>query len=332
MRAECRFMTMNKLKLPLLGLVLLLPFFLVLCPVSLRAEDFTIVIFPDTQYLVSGKVDAWKGMCDWVIANKQAFNTKAVLSVGDITDTGGEADFKVAAQGFARIEQKGIPCVPIIGNHDYDLTPRDRAVTHYDAVFGPDYFKGKAYYGGNLGGSNANYWVKLQVGKRMFLVVCLELFPRQSAVDWASNVIDSMPDAEVVVLTHGYLNPDARRTARTDRYGPATYGLTDGSSGEDLWENLIRKKANIRAVLCGHQINGANVAVSQGIGDGGNLVQQIFINYQYALGAWVGILNFHDADGSVELSAYNTDKAYGPGIDQRYPKQDIEWKPIIELQ
>jgi len=297
-------------------------------PAPSAADGFSIVVFPDTQYLVSGRVGSWNAMCDWVVANRETLNTKAVLSVGDVTDTGSEKDFKVAAEGFAKIEQAGIPCVPIVGNHDYDSVVCDRTVTHFDAIFGPEYFKGNPIYGGNLEGSNANYWIRLEVQKRKFLVVCLELFPRPSSVEWASSVIDSWPDSEVIVLTHGYLNPDGQRTGRSDRYGPDSYALTDSSSGEDLWNSLIRGKPNIRAVICGHQLNGPNLAVSQGTGDAGNVVQQIFINYQYAIGAWVGIIAFHDIPGSVDLSVYNTDPESGKGFDVRYPKRKLEWEGV----
>ena len=135
-------------------------------PAPSKAEDFSIIVFPDTQYLVSGRVGSWDSMCAWVVANGRTLNTKAVLSVGDVTDTGSVKDFKVAAEGFAKIERSGIPCIPIVGNHDYDSVPGARSVKHFDAVFGPDYFKGNPNYGGNLDGSNANYWVRMGFDER----------------------------------------------------------------------------------------------------------------------------------------------------------------------
>ncbi len=199
-------------------------------------RDFTLVVFPDLQYMVANDVllrgrgvTMWRSMFEWVVKNRKAENIRAVLSVGDVTDHATSVEFKVASEGFGQIEAAGIPCVPIVGNHDYDTTgggqvrrlgdgARDRRVTGFDSVFGQSRFEGKSWYGGNLNGSHANYYVTLNVDRWKFLIVALEFYPRHEAVAWASRVIDAHPDAETIILTHGYLNPDGTRVQQVGQW------------------------------------------------------------------------------------------------------------------
>ena len=292
-------------------------------------EDFTIVVFPDTQYIVSSGSEKWRSMCRWVVDNKIQLDIRAVLSVGDITDTGSDRDFKFASVGFSDIENVGIPCVPIVGNHDYDFTPSNRAVTKFDASFGPMRFVDKPWYGRNMNESNANYYITISIGKRKMMILALEFFPRDDSIAWASSVIDANAEAEVIVLTHGFLNYDGTRTKDSDSYGPAYYSLKNSNSGDNLWNNLIKKKPNIRAVICGHQINGPHTAYSRAVGDNGNTVYQLFMNYQYTYDAWLGILSFHTLQRQLEVAYYRTAGGSGPGYDPESPKYSVAWEPMI---
>jgi len=291
-------------------------------------QDFTMVIFPDTQYLVYPESEKWPLLYKWVVENKIPLDIRAVLSVGDIIDTGSEKDFRVASAGFTAMENAGIPCLPIVGNHDYDGRPENRNLTHFNAIFGPARFANKGWYGGGLDGSNANYYITVTIGNRKFLMLALELFPRKKSVAWASKIIDSNTDAEIIVLTHGYLNPDGSRTKNSDLYGPASYLLDDSSSGDDLWNSLIKEKPNIRAVICGHQLGATNTAYSEASGDNGNTVHQIFVNYQDTRRAWVGLLSFHTSQNTVEVSFLQLDGSSGPTYDLQSPKYTLIWDQI----
>jgi hypothetical protein len=300
-------------------------------------KDFTFVIFPDTQYMVEFEaitdvVPMWTSMCQWVVKNRKAQNIQAVLSVGDVTDDAVSAQFEVASEGFRLMETAGIPCVPIVGNHEYDLArgmvggsgARDRRVTGFDSVFGPSRFEGKSYYGGSLNGSHANYYITLSVGKSKFLIVALEFFPRQEAVAWASRVIDAYPDAETIILTHAYLHSDGTRIGK---YGPEGYGLNDDCSGEDLWDRLIRRKPNILAVVSGHIGAAPHATYRSDTGDGGNTVHAIKVNYQRSNwgDGWVGLLKFRPSLGTIEMSSYRTWAPSGLGYDPDAPMYSLPW-------
>jgi hypothetical protein len=296
--------------------------------------DFTFVVLPDIQYMVN--LDAytrmWTSACRWVVENQRAQNIRAVLSVGDVTDQALRAEFTTASEGFRLMEHAGIPCMPIVGNHDYDRAAgvgvgdgaRDRHVTGFDRVFGPARFDGKSWYGGNLDGSNANYYVTLAVGTSEFLILALEFFPRAETVAWASRIIDAHPAADTIILTHAYLNSDGTRIGA---WGPKRYGLVDAASGEDLWEQLVKRKSSILAVISGHIAAAPHVAYHTDLGEHGNQVHELFFDFQSAnLGdGWIGLLRFRPSSRTIEARPLRTYAISGVGYDPKLPPCTLAW-------
>ena len=60
-------------------------------PASIAATDpdFSIVVFPDTQYYGGNYAYVFQDQANWVVSHQAAFNIKAVISMGDIVDGGG---------------------------------------------------------------------------------------------------------------------------------------------------------------------------------------------------------------------------------------------------
>jgi hypothetical protein len=300
-------------------------------------QDFTMVLFPDTQFMVKYQPDVWFSMCQWVVDNKMPQNIQAVLSLGDITDGATEKEFIRASDGFALLEKAGIPFAPIIASHDYDSAQMyGRKDTQFNKYFGPNRFTDKPWYGSNLEGSDANYYLELTVGSTRFIILALEFYPRKKAMLWASGIIDANSDAEVILLTHGYLNPDGTRTKADDRYGPSFFALSgeeNTNSGEDLWNNLVKKKQNVLAVICGHQPDPPHTAHRSDTGDNGNIIHQIFADYQSAANfgdGWIGVLTFHPSVGTVDVSYFRTYAPSGLGYDSDSPKYTLKWPQLLK--
>ncbi len=238
-------------------------------------HDLTFVIFPDAQLMVqldaqlSDPHSMWKSVCRWVIDNCRAQNIRAVLGVGDVTNRGTPEEFQAASAGFAAVETAGVPSVPI-GNHDCEpgggYDSRTRRTANFDAVFGANRFDGKPWYGGNLNGSNANYYIDLNVDGSRFLLSALEVCPRPEAVAWALGVIDAHPDSLVIVLTHAYLKVGGARIGKWDASGPMVFGNDGDATGQDLWDQLIKRRSNILAVIRGHVEYSPYTAHSLGLG------------------------------------------------------------------
>jgi hypothetical protein len=268
---------------------------------TLEDQIFTIVVFPDTQYVaVSTKPDRWMAMNRWVLSHRTEFDIKTLLTTGDIIDNTKTANFELAVAGFKLLEDAGIPVVPILGNHNYDnLTTR--TVTSFDQFFGPDHFRGKSWYQGNLGGSNANYYIVQNIEGQRFLFLALEFLPSAASIVWANQVLADHPDAEAIILTHAYQEVTGQRMKQGSVAGPQFYGMADAASGEELWDQLVKKWPNVLATIAGHinRNGGPNTACLDSIGDHGNTVHQFFINYQDTIQTWAGLLHFDLAKNTV---------------------------------
>jgi hypothetical protein len=300
-----------------------LAFALVSCIAAAGQEtDFTIVIFPDSQnYMNERNKETWLSQCRWVADNRETQRIAAVFSTGDVAEHARPGEYAIAAEGYDLVERAGIPAFPIPGNRDYrkktGIGFRDSS--NFEAFLGSRGLEGRPWFGGSLEGSPANYYARLDLGGLRLLVLALEFFPRQAAVDWAAGVIDANPDREVIILTHAYLNANGKRTGAYDLGGPGIYGYrpsSKGLGGEELWTRLISQKPNIRAVICGHRHPG-NTAYRADSGIAGNTVHQLFINYQDAPhggDGWIGLLRFHPSSGSVDFGAYRSTGAPESGL------------------
>ncbi len=57
--------------------------------ISPTDPDFSIVLFPDTQYYNSQNAYVFKDQANWVVGHQAALNIKMVVGLGDIIDGGG---------------------------------------------------------------------------------------------------------------------------------------------------------------------------------------------------------------------------------------------------
>jgi hypothetical protein len=262
--------------------------------------DFTIVTLPDTQFYAH--FPAWRpifqAQADWIAANKQALNIVAVLGLGDIVDCGSSdpVQWQVANAAYTTVENTGIPFVPLVGNHDLGIDcrgiagpPRDG--TNFNNNFGPQRMQKYSWYGTSTypSGSNENYYVKIDLEKRKYLVVAMEFKPRPEAVQWASSVISQFPEREVIVTTHALLNPDG----------------SWAGEGNDLWSTLLKKFPNVVMATCGHMLGESRRTDT---GDHGNVVQSILSDYQSDPNGGNGflrIMKFRPSAGVIEVHSYS---------------------------
>src|SRR5258707_14245760 len=57
--------------------------------ISSADPDFSIVLFPDTQYYNSQNAYVFKDQANWVVSHQADLNIKMVVVLGDIVDGGG---------------------------------------------------------------------------------------------------------------------------------------------------------------------------------------------------------------------------------------------------
>jgi calcineurin-like phosphoesterase family protein len=258
-------------------------------PDTLLDGDYEIEVFPDLQGMTSGFPDQLYSMFDWVRDNKTSKNIKALLTVGDLTDANTIPEWVRVDSMFKKIDSIDIPYIAVVGNHDYMGggygIAGARSVLNFDTYFGVSRYASKTWKGNAFHDSADNYYIKFDVGREKYLVLGLEFIPTDSALDWGARVVDSFPDRKVIICTHAYITTFGERSTDSSVYSGVSYNLISDNSGQEMWEKFVRKHKNILMVLNGHFIDVAhqNQGYSKrisNVGDSGNIVHQIFVNYQ----------------------------------------------------
>ena len=223
--------------------------------ISTSDPDFSIVLFPDTQYYHGGNNYIFQDQANWVVANRSALNIKVVIGLGDMVDGGGlplnssgnvagscqnappstwQQQWQESQAAMKILTSHGVPYMPTIGNHDYDCEadrPQPRSTTNYFHYFGPPAFQPTAYILDSAGRRTPNFYQLLKIGSTTYMFLSLELFP-QSYVVQAANQIISNFNGPVIVATHAYMSNDgAAPTFGSTHTAGSGYPLCSGFPG-----------------------------------------------------------------------------------------------------
>jgi len=117
---------------------------LVVCFVSTmhaQSDDFTLVVYPDTQNEAEFYPQVLNAQTQWVVDNRASWNIQAVLGVGDIVNDGASsAQWQNADAAIRLVDNANIPYLMAIGNHDYNganAGASTRTATGFNQWFGP---------------------------------------------------------------------------------------------------------------------------------------------------------------------------------------------------
>lgn len=222
---------------------------------------FSFAVYPDTQQEV-GTDSRFINRADWLVKNKSSLDLRFVTTTGDNVnwDTPSHDQYEVASKAMVPLEKAGIPYSMALGNHDTQATgpggsardPRNtRKLVRDSTTFNAYFDAGR--YGGVSGAFEKNkvdnVYSLYEAGGVKWMVLVLELWPRQSVVDWAKKEVAARPGYNVVVVTHDYL----------DGGGGIGQGAGYGdTSPQKLYDELISRYPNVRMVFSGHVGNAAN--------------------------------------------------------------------------
>lgn len=322
-------------------------------PDTLNDPDFEIAVLPDLQYQTMTGIP---GNCtipdsglvantfNWICANKTVANIKAVLQVGDLTDDGNTSQFQRVDSNYDKFDNNDIPYLYVPGNHDYagGVPTESRVLTTYETYMGAARYAGKAYYGNNYGGSNANYYINLYIGRQKFLVIGLEFMPRDEVIEWAQSVLDSNVNSKAIIVTHALVTGWGEKS-KDSSAATGGYGLIDANNGTELWDKLVRKNKQIFLTLNGHygRCCGGGCAsllltslgdpvdkILTQTGDSGNIVHMIAYNHQSdSLGGAGHImrLKFRPSASKIDVSFFNSRYQ---GNDPRRPSLTLDYPAI----
>lgn len=290
--------------------------------------DYEIDIFPDLQNMTKDNPAHSRAMFQWVVDNRISQNIKAVIGVGDITNNNTVAEMDTASHQFGLLDAVGMPYMAIVGNHDYSngFNPASRDAVNFNNFFGPSRYVSSPWYKGHFPGEgNQNFFISFEVLSRKFLGIALEFLPRDTVIGWAKHIIDSVyavdPTRDVIISTHAYQSWTGQLATDTTIYSTATYGMSADNDGQELWNKLIKTRPSIKFVFNGHFIvfnayNGVQLASPtkglaahiQSTGDYGNMVNQLYVNYQDdTLGGhgYMMRMKFHPLTNKIDVSFYS---------------------------
>ena len=273
---------------------------------QVNPPDFTVVVLPDPQNETQYFPQVLNSQTKWIVNNQKALNIQMVLTEGDnINDGASTAQLQNLDAAFRLLENAGVPYLLAIGNHDYNgFNPKaSRNLTGFNQWFGPGRFAGKAYFKGNFpNGSNANSYAVLTINGQQYLFMTLEYRATSASLDWAESILAANPDKEAIVVAHSFVLKNNRREDLCDDQDMPAANAT----GQATWMRL-RKYRNITMFLSGH-FTGGSGARRADVGDNGNLVNQLFADYQdYANGGngWLRIMTFHPVTNSISVQTYS---------------------------
>jgi hypothetical protein len=247
--------------------------------------SWTLALLPDTQIYALQYPGLFTLQTHWVAQNKDKYNIRYAVSLGDITDKNTKREWRHAQAAFAELDGR-VPYVLTAGNHDY--APHGDVVsgtTGLNKYFSPSQFKSWPTFGGVMKpGEMANSYHLFSAGGADWIILALEWTPRNATVQWANEVLAKYPERKAILVTHAYLYRDCTRYHFTEKgkaqeYSPHTASPLDQTNdGEELWQKLVRKH-NFALVLCGHVCNhGRGLLASKS--DRGRMTQQMVVDYQ----------------------------------------------------
>ncbi|MES2447798.1 MAG: metallophosphoesterase [Bacteroidota bacterium] len=259
-------------------------FTLILASCSQKAR---IVLLPDTQTYAEKYPEIMESQLNWVASN--AKNINFVLQQGDLTQNNNDKEWKVVKNNFSKIDNN-VPYVLAVGNHDMGSAVGKFADVRNSTIFNTYFpfadFAKQSYFGGTFEPQKLdNAYFLLNTGKVKWIVITLEFGPRNEVLTWANEILAQHPDRLAIVNTHAYMYSDNTRIGEGDNWRPQAYGVGKDTGekavndGEQIWEKLIRKNANVRFVFSGHILNGG-VGTLTSKNDAELPVYQMLANYQ----------------------------------------------------
>lgn len=229
-------------------------------------------VFPDSRWRLESRVD-------WLLDNAETQDIRFITHSGDVvnwwdTKTNNE-NYRIADEVLQPLAKSGIPFSVSIGNHDSKAVADGAGWANTDPVTGKsmarqglrdtklinDIFPAQEFTnmrGQFEPGKFDNSFHTFRAEGADFLVLNLELWPRQAALDWAKNVVEDHPQHNVVLVTHSFL------TSSGAVYGGSEYGDLPAT---EIDRQLVRAHPNVKLVLSGHTGTSASRIITDGKGN-----------------------------------------------------------------
>ena len=259
------------------------------------AEDYTIIVLPDTQYYSEHHPEIYYAQTAWIVENISDRNTIFVSHLGDIVQNNDyfEEEWVVADLAMQTLDGQ-VPYGILPGNHDMQFGGN---ADFYEAYFPESRFNEFSWFGGSFNKNRNNYQL-LSQGDEHYVILNLQYCPPDSAIDWANTVLAEYSDRKAILTTHSLLRENGTRVGHCQK-------KSDGdNSGFDIWRKIVRQNPNIFLTLSGH-IPGAARRVDE---VDGRVVYQLLSDYQDMKNGGEGylrIMTFQPNRDTIQVTTYS---------------------------
>ena len=277
-------------------------------------NSWTLVILPDIQNYSSDYPGILQLQTRWIAENKDKRNIVYVMQNGDVTNGNSKPEWERASRGMGILDSI-VPYAIVPGNHDCGKGGRaEDRTTYMNDYFPPSRFAQWPTFGGTMEPEHIeNNYHLFQAGGRDWIILGLEWGPRDTALQWADEILTKYADRKAIVFTHAYLYGDSTRydwskKGKSQSANPHAYGTAGGvNDGEEMWNKLIKKHANVFMAMNGHiPKGGLGFQVSKG--EHGNEVNEMAVNYQWediGGGGWLRLIEFLPDGKTVQAKTYS---------------------------
>jgi len=269
------------------------------------AEDFSIIVLPDTQYYSESYPGIFDAQTQWIVNKKDELNIVHVVHVGDIVDdsepgnTSHIAQWNNADTAMSLLEDPvttslayGIPYGISPGNHDQWPAENPDGTELYNLYFGESRFLGRGYYGGHYGIDNDNHYSLFSASGMDFIVVYLEFdrIANPGVLAWADDLLTTYGNRRAIVVSHYLIEVGE--------------GASFGPQGAAIY-NALKDNPNLFLMLSGHK-HGEGKRVD--VESPNHTIHTLLADYQERSNGgdgWLRILEFSPLDDLIRVKTYS---------------------------
>ena len=247
--------------------------------------DYTLLVVPDMQIMSHYKPENFYAQSQWIVDTAKSLNTQFVMYLGDMTESkyvndpeASTREWNVASQAIGMLDGV-VPYSVVLGNHDYNDWAATRDTSMFNSYFSYDKYSKLDHFGGAFKeGYMDNYYSLFEVNGVKYMIFSLEYNPRINVVNWVDRMISEHPDRRVIITTHSFTYLDNEFVS-----GPFNqYNYSDSLKAQQIWDNMLRKHANVFMTFSGH-IPADYLVGRKDIGDHGNVVTSYLVDLQGAM-------------------------------------------------
>ncbi|SDS28830.1 LamG-like jellyroll fold domain-containing protein [Microlunatus soli] len=274
------------------------------------AEQFTLAVMPDTQFLYWGSQDSidrkpQEESFRYIIDNSGTPDNNIVFMahLGDLTQDADPSSFDEVDKAFRMLDARRVGYSVLAGNHD--VTGDDsRGETPYLQTMGPRRFKrSPTFAGADTAGYNTAHI--FQAAGRSWLLLALDWRTTDAGYAWANKIIKDHPKLPVIVTSHDIVASTYDDNVFPYESGDPEDNAVLADNGRRMWGSLINDNDQIFLTINGHYWPPGRTTKQNAAG---NDVHLHITNYQiryFGGGAMLRLYHFDLARNTIDVETIN---------------------------